>query len=100
MNWALDVSVQRSQLNYRYGNYEKLYGKSTNLTVFHVLRDIYDPNNKIESSQDPYDIVNDVFEGKKYSDSEKENLANGLTYIAMRESKATTLEEYIKFMQH
>ena len=91
MNGNLDVIVQGKDK-------EILYGKSTNRTVFHVLRDIYDLDNRIEKQNDIYNIAYDNF-GKNYTKSQIEQLSNGLMYFSMRDSKATTLEQYIKYLK-
>lgn len=99
MNGNLDIKVQTSQRdNPKYGAREKLYGKSTNYTVFNVLRDIYDPINRIEGSNDRYNIAEDVLGKGKYNQDQLEKLSNGLMYITMRDSKAKNLSEYIQYV--
>lgn len=100
MNVKLDTIVQTSHFeNSKYGNKEKLYGKSTNATVYNVLRDLYDLKNTNERNNDKYNISQDVFKNNKYTLSQKEKLSNGLLILAMRESKATTLHELIQYLK-
>ena len=92
MNGNLDVLVQGSKR-------DMLYGKSTNSTVMHVLRDIYDLDNRIEKRDDIYNIPDDVLGKEGYTETQREQLSSGLMYITMRDSKATTLEEYITYLK-
>lgn len=92
MNGNLDVLVQGSRR-------DMLYGKSTNSTVMHVLRDIYDLDNRIEKRDDIYNISDDVLGKEGYTETQREQLSSGLMYITMRDSKATTLEEYITYLK-
>lgn len=91
MNGNLDVVVQGKDKDI-------LYGKSTNRTVYSVFRDIYDLDNRIEKRDDMYNIARDNF-GRNYSTEQIEQLSNGLMFFAMRDSKATTLEEYVKYLK-
>lgn len=93
-NWLLDNSIQRAV-----GKYEHCFGRSTNWTANSVLRDIYDK----ESPQEPenqYDMARDwmpdvASKGEDY----RKKLSNGLMFITMVKSRATTLAEYIQYMK-
>ena len=92
MNGRLDVLVQGAER-------EKLYGKSTNKTVMNVFKDIYDLDNRVEKRDDLYNISDDVLGKNGYTKTQREQLSNGLIYITMRDSKATTLEEYVTYLK-
>ena len=104
-NWRLDNSMQTSETIYEKGRLEKCYGKSTNWTVNSVLRDIYDMETKNKDQielepEDQYDIAKDwnpnvASMGEEY----RQSLSTGLMFIAMVNSKATTLEEYVTYMK-
>lgn len=105
-NWRLDNSMQTSEtIESKNGRLEKCYGKSTNRTVNSVLRDIYDRESKdiklkeIEP-EDQYDIAKDWKPDVVSGDQEfRKKLSTGLMFIAMVNSKATTLEEYVTYMK-
>lgn len=92
MRGSLDVLVQGAER-------EKLYGKSTNKTVMNVFKDIYDLDNRVEKRDDLYNISDDVLGKNGYTKTQREQLSNGLIYITMRDSKATTLEEYVTYLK-
>lgn len=113
-NWRLDTSMQTSETVYEKGRLEKCYGKSTNWTVNSVLRDIfdmeainydkeainYDKEATNKEPEDQYDIAKDwkpdvAVMGDEY----RQSLSTGLMFIAMVNSKATTLEEYVTYMK-
>lgn len=99
MNGNLDIKVQNSKkTNPKYGAKEILYGKSTNYTVFNILRDIYDLQNRVEGKYDQYNIAEDVFGKRKYNQDQLEKLSNGLIYITIRDSKAKTLKDYLQYI--
>ncbi|MFU0801958.1 hypothetical protein ABH527_002365, partial [Staphylococcus warneri] len=102
MNVKLDTMVQKDKIqDPQYGKKDQLFGKSTNSTVYHVIRDLYDLDNNIEGKEDKYNVAKDVFGDKRnYSNQDLEKLSDGLLYITMRESKATTLEEYLKYLDN
>ena len=98
-NWNLDNSMQTSETVKTSGKLEKCYGKSTNWTVNSVLRDIFDMESPREP-EDQYDIAKDwkpdvAEQGQEY----RMKLSTGLMFIAMVNSKATTLEEYVTYMK-
>lgn len=104
--WRLDNSMQTSKsVDPTRGRLESCYGKSTNWTVNSVLRDIYDKESVDKESkelepEDQYDIAKDWKPNLDPADQEyRENLSTGLMFIAMVNSKATTLEEYITYMK-
>lgn len=93
-NWKLDNSIQNGV-----GAYANCFGRSTNWTVNCVLRDIYDKESPREP-EDQYDLARDwmpnvAAKGEDY----RKNLSNGLMFITMVKSKATTLAEYIQYME-
>ena len=99
MNTKLDTTVQTSNFkNHKFGNKQKLFGKSTNATVYNVLRDFYDLENIEEGKNDQYNIAEDVFNNHSYTNKQKEQLSNGLLFLAMFNSKATTLEKLIFYL--
>lgn len=106
-NWRLDTSMQTSETVYKNGRLEKCYGKSTNWTVNSVLRDIYDMEatnyDKDATNMEPedqYDIAKDWKPDVVSGDQEyRKKLSTGLMFIAMVNSKATTLEEYVTYMK-
>lgn len=102
MNVKLDTMVQKDKIqDPQYGKKDQLFGKSTNSTVYHVIRDLYDLDNNIEGKEDKYNVAKDVFGDKRnYSNQDLEKLSDGLLYITMKESKATTLEEYLKYLDN
>lgn len=98
-NWHLDNSMQTSETGDSAGKLEKCYGKSTNWTVNSVLRDIYDMDSPREP-EDQYDIAKDWKPDVVSGDQEfRKKLSTGLMFIAMVNSKATTLEEYVTYMK-
>ena len=93
-NWLRDNSIQIGE-----GKYVNCFGRSTNWTVNSVLRDIYDKESPREP-EDQYDIARDwmpnvALKGDEY----RKKLSNGLMFITMVKSKATTLAEYIQYMK-
>ncbi|VED33374.1 Uncharacterised protein [Staphylococcus warneri] len=102
MNVKLDTMAQKDKIqDPQYGKKDQLFGKSTNSTVYYVIRDLYDLDNNIEGKEDKYNVAKDVFGDKRnYSNQDLEKLSDGLLYITMRESKATTLEEYLKYLDN
>lgn len=98
-NWHLDTSMQTSETIDSSGKLEKCYGKSSNWTVNSVLRDIYDMESPREP-EDQYDIAKDWKADVGTGDLEyRKKLANGLMFIAMVNSKATTMEEYVSYLR-
>lgn len=98
-NWRLDTSMQTSETIDSSGKLEKCYGKSSNWTVNSVLRDIYDMESPREP-EDQYDIAKDWKPDVGTGDLEyRKKLANGLMFIAMVNSKATTMEEYVSYLR-
>lgn len=98
-NWRLDTSSQTSETIDSSGKLEKCYGKSSNWTVNSVLRDIYDMESPREP-EDQYDIAKDWKADVGTGDPEhRKKLANGLMFIAMVSSKATTMEEYVTYLK-
>lgn len=98
-SWRLDNSMQISDTVETSGRLEKCYGKSTNWTVNSVLRDIYDMESPREP-EDQYDIAKDWKPNVVSGDQEyRKKLSTGLMFIAMVNSKATTLEEYVTYMK-
>lgn len=98
-NWHLDNSMQTSDTVFSAGRLEKCYGKSTNWTVNSVLRDIYDMDS-FREPEDQYDIAKDWKPDVVSGDQEfRKKLSTGLMFIAMVNSKATTLEEYVTYMK-
>lgn len=98
-NWNLDNSMQTSETVNSAGKLEKCYGKSSNWTVNSVLRDIYDMESPREP-EDQYDIAKDWKADVGTGDPEhRKKLANGLMFIAMVNSKATTMEEYVTYLK-
>lgn len=93
-NWQLDNSVQRALDKYKF-----CYGRSTNWTVNSVFRDIYDRESPREP-EDQYDIAKAWMPNIRDADSEyRQKLSTGLMFIAMANSKAKTLAEYIGYLQ-
>ncbi|MGL9746940.1 hypothetical protein [Enterococcus sp. DIV0170] len=93
-NWKRDNSIQIGE-----GKYANCFGRSTNWTVNSVFRDIYDMESPREP-EDQYDIARDwmpdvATKGEGY----RQKLSNGLMFVTMVKSKATTLEEYIQYMK-
>ena len=48
--------------------------------------------------RDRYNIAEDVFNNHSYTNKQKEQLSNGLLFLAMFNSKATTLEKLIFYL--
>lgn len=98
-NWRLDNSMQTSETVDEKGKLEKCYGKSTNWTVNSVFRDIYDMES-LKEPEDQYDIAKDWKPDVVSGDQEfRKKLSTGLMFIAMVNSKATTLKEYVTYMK-
>ncbi|MGM0338608.1 hypothetical protein [Enterococcus sp. AZ007] len=98
-SWRLDNSIQTLETVDTTGKLEKCYGKSSNWTVNSVLRDIYDMESPREP-EDQYDIAKDWKPDVGTGDLEyRKKLANGLMFIAMVNSKATTMEEYVSYLR-
>lgn len=92
-NVRLDYDVQKTRRNI-------LYGKPTNVTAMNVLRDIYDYTGKHEPNE-TFDIglnISPKFD-VQYKGTSREKLASGLMFISMYDSKASTLEEYLKYLR-
>ena len=66
MNVKLDTMVQKDKIqDPQYGKKDQLFGKSTNSTVYYVIRDLYDLDNNIEGKEDKYNVAKDVLEIKE-----------------------------------
>ena len=98
-NWRLDNSMQTSETVSEKGRFERCYGKSTNWTVNSLLRDIYDMDS-IREPEDQYDLAKDWKPESVGDPVYREKLSTGLMFIAMVNSKATTLEEYVSYMKN
>lgn len=70
-----------------------IYGRSTNKTVRGVLMDLFDKNNVDET----FDITQG-FKLDTITLAKKSQLAEGIMYLAMVESQATTLAEYLTYI--
>lgn len=93
-NWKLDNSIQIGE-----GKYANCFGRSTNWTANSVLRDIYDKESPREP-EDQYDMARDWLPGVASKGEEyRKKLSNGLMFITMVKSKATTLAEYVQYMK-
>ncbi|WEG72477.1 hypothetical protein [Vagococcus intermedius] len=71
-----------------------IYGRSTNKTVRGILMDLFDKSNVDET----FDITQS-FKLDTVTLAKKSQLAEGIMYLAMIESKATTLAEYLTYIE-
>ncbi|MDT2662055.1 hypothetical protein P7E02_19400 [Enterococcus hulanensis] len=85
-----DLLVQNDNSN----GVNRLYGKSTNLTVQHVLYDLLDTGSKDEEFN-----VSERYQDEELSDLEIRRLNLGIMHTLMVESKATTLQEYLNYVE-
>lgn len=72
----------------------RLYGKSTNLTVQHVLYDLYDAGSNDEAFS-----ISERFLDDALSEDEVKQLNFGLLSAVMIESRATTLQEFLTYLE-
>lgn len=77
-----------------YGGINRLYGKSTNVTVQKVLHDLLD----VVSSDEDFSISN-RFLDEETNEVHQRKLNLGILHTVMVESKATTLQDFIKYLE-
>ncbi|EOH89559.1 hypothetical protein [Enterococcus pallens] len=75
--------------------YNRFYGKSVNLTVYHVLYDLLDTGTNDESFS-----VSQRYLDEELSDQETRQLNLGMLHTAMVESKATTLQGLLNYLEN
>lgn len=75
-------------------NDERLFGKSTNNTVADTLLDLYD----IGENDESFDFSHRYLESNA-TDYQRDLFNEGLMYLVMIESKATTFEDFSKYVK-
>lgn len=89
LDW-IDSLVQTD----KYNGINRLFGKSTNMTVLLVLYDLIDVNSKDED----YSIARRYLD-EELSELEQKKLSLGIMHTVMAESKATTLQEFLTYLE-
>ena len=86
----IDFMVQTDNKN----GVNRLFGKSTNITVLQVLYDLLDVTSKDEN----YSIASRYLD-EDLSELEQKKLNLGIMHTIMAESKATTLQEFLTYLE-
>lgn len=89
LDW-IDSLVQTD----KYNGVNRLLGKSTNMTVLLVLYDLIDVNSRDEN----YSIASRYLD-EELSELEQKKLNLGIMHTIMAESKATTLQEFLTYLE-
>lgn len=85
-----DLRVQNDNEN----GINRLYGKSTNITVQHVLYDLLDTGSNDEDFNIAHRYLDD-----EMNDTEIRRLNMSIMYTIMAESKATTLQDFLNYTE-
>lgn len=74
-------------------------GNQLTYTIRNILYDLYDINStsQLEIESDAFSIAN-LFLNNSYSNKERDDFSEGLLYIVMVSSKATTFEEFFNYL--
>jgi len=89
LDW-IDSLVQTD----KYNGVNRLFGKSTNMTVLLVLYDLID----VISKDEDYSIARRYLD-EELSELEQKKLNLGIMHTIMAESKATTLQEFLTYLE-
>lgn len=78
----------------------QLFGKSTNYIVRGVLMDLFDVNTpeELATENDNFDMAQRYLDDGM-TDTQRDQLSEGIMYIATVESKATTLDAYLQYLE-